>query len=119
MIDLETLMKVVRRRRFVGGRPCPTRWRRIAASAPNRNDNLAVAVLVPGETTVAKSLAALVGLPSRLGCCLCRVSSTDYLEAGAGSRLRLDDFTFHGRGILNHVERCRRLADGLVRLSRE
>jgi hypothetical protein len=67
----------------------------------------------------SKSLAALVGLPGRLGCCLCRVSGTDYLDGAAGSRLRLDDFTFHGRGILDHVERCRRLADGLGRFSRE
>jgi hypothetical protein len=92
---------------------------RIAASRPNQNDNPAVAVLVLGETTVTTSLAGFVGLQSRLGCCLCGVSSTDYLGGAAGNGLRFDDFTLHGRGILSQVERRWRLADGLGRFSRE
>jgi len=97
---------------------------RIAASRPNHNDNLPVAVLVLGETTVTKSLAGLslagfVGLQSRLGCCLCGVSRTNDLGGAAGNGLRFDDFTLHGRGILSQVERRWRLADGLGRFSRE
>jgi hypothetical protein len=34
-------------------------------------------------------------------------------SAAVGSRRGLDDLTFHGRGVLNQVERCGRLADRL------
>jgi hypothetical protein len=50
---------------------------------------------------------------------VCRVSRTDYLDGATSSRLGFDDLTFHSPGILNQVERCRRLADGLGRFGGE
>jgi hypothetical protein len=78
--------------------------------------------MVP-KTTVTSLLASLVSRQSCFCRCLCRMRSTDYLHAAAGSGLSLDDLTFHRRGILSQVERgssrWRRLTDSFGWFSRE